>query len=139
MRLRFLELDHAARRWLRTIFVLGLFLVFLTAALTSMDELGTSLGCGAILILIAYLLSEAGERWLSRRAGARQVTSPGSAINVSSVADRLRSVRANCWSIHASPGRPFHGSLLASAGVLIKKRRFFSHQKPLFEEDPDAE
>jgi hypothetical protein len=131
------KVDREARARLRLILAGGLVAIVPTAALASFDELTVAYACLVFIIFAAYLLSNAVERWFTSRSRKVQGTAPGCAIDGSSVAERLKGVRANYLGIQPQPKMRFHKDLIALTGAAIRKRKFFSHRQPALEEEPD--
>src|SRR5258708_863934 len=89
------KVDGEARGRIRLILAAGLFLLIPIVAFSLADGLTFALCVAAMLILVGAVLSERAERWLSGRCGARQSRAPGSAIDVSAVAQHLERLRKN--------------------------------------------
>jgi len=134
MAFRFFKLDREARSRVKMMLWIGLLLIVLTILLNVLDEIGFAFCCAAILAVTAFLLSEATERWLSR-AHAHEASTPGRAIDLSSLERRLERLRGDHLEIQARPLAPFHEVLIASAGAAIRKKRFFLSRDTTLEED----
>jgi hypothetical protein len=136
----FFSLDREARIRIRVMLWIGFLLLSLTAAFTIFDEVSFAFFCGVILSAGAFLLSERGERWLSRRTRGPEITTPGTAIDLSSLAPRLRRLRTDYLALQPPPRGPFHEVLIASAGAAIRQRNFFlRRESPLEEDQPPGE
>src|SRR4051794_9770260 len=105
------KVDGEARTRIRMILGAGLFLLIPTVAFSLADGLTFAICVGVMLILVGAVLSERAERWLSGRCTARQSTAPGSAIDVSSVAQQLERLRTNYLGVCPRPQGPFHEAL----------------------------
>jgi hypothetical protein len=132
------KVDREARGRLRMILAGGLAAIVPIAAFSSFDELTVAYACLVFIIFAAYLLSKAVDGWFTGRSMKAQATAPGCAIDVSSVAKRLKGVRTNYLGAHLSPQDPFHQGLMASAGAAIKKRKFFRDREPALEEESES-